>query len=304
VTGRRARWGSLWAGVLGAGFALLLLLFTRAALQRSLHLRSGWPPEADTLYLPGATALRLASLGHRELAADLVAAQANVYFGAQLSARGQHRWLSRYLTTAIDLDPKFHSLYRRGAAMLMYTGRPFSVEAVEAANRLLERGVREFPGDWEIFFQLGFNLLFELPPLAGEDDPRVPEWRQRGVEALRQATLLDGVPPWLPNLAAKMLTKQGSEALAIKHLEQTYAITSNPETRVQIRHRLGQLRGRSAALELERGAEELRRLISERYPFAPEAFSIVAGPRFEPGVDLTALLGGRPSASGSTGAVQ
>jgi hypothetical protein len=267
------------AVILAIAAAGALVALTRGALLRTLALRAAWPAEDDTLYLPGANALRAASLGHTELAADLLAARTNVYFGAQIAARGGHRWLERYLHTALDLDPTFHSLYRRGATMLVYTGQNISVDALLAADRLLERGIREFPSDWEIWFQLGFNLLFELPPLAGEDDPRVPEWRQRGVEALRQATLLDGVPPWLPNLAAQMLTKQGGDALAIKHLEQTYAVTSDEETRLQIRRKLGALRGGALAAELERESAAVRREIEDRYPYAPEAFSLIAGPR-------------------------
>ena len=171
---------TLLAGLVAAA---ALIGVTGAALRRALALRATWPAEADALYLPGAATLRALSLGHTELAADLVAARTNVYFGAQLAAHGPHRWLERYLDTALDLDPKLHSLYKRGAIMLVYTGREFSVPAFEAANRILERGVREFPGDWELWFQLGFNLLFEMPRLAGEDDARVPELapaRRRG----------------------------------------------------------------------------------------------------------------------------
>jgi hypothetical protein len=266
------------AGLLAV--TLMLVAVTGATLRRALTLRATWPAEDDTLALPSAGALRLASLGHTEVAADLVAARTNVYFGAQLVAHGEQRWLERYLTTALDLDPAFHSLYRRGATMLVYNGKEFSVDALLAADRILTRGARAFPSDWEIWFQQGFNLLFELPPLAGEDDPRVPTWRQRGVEALRQATLLDGVPPWLPNLAAQMLTKQGGDALAVRHLEQTYAVTSDEPTREQIRRKLGALRGPAAAAELAREADDLQRLIDERYPYAPEAYSLIAGPRF------------------------
>ena len=260
---------------------LLLLAATRAALLGSLARRATWPAEDDTLALPTSTAVRVASLGHTELFADLIAARTNVYFGAQIAARGDHRWLERYLTTALDLDPEFHSLYRRGATMLVYTGKQLSVDALLAADKILARGVRAFPSDWEIWFQQGFNLLFELPPLAGEDDPRVPGWRQRGVEALRQATLLDGVPPWLPNLAAQMLTRHGGDALALRHLEQTYAVTSDPATREQIRRKLDALRGPALATELAREAADLRRLVDQRYPYAPEAYSLVAGPRWD-----------------------
>ena len=107
-----------------------------------------------------------------------------------------------------------------------------------------------------------------------------PSWRQRGVEALRQATLLDGVPPWLPNLAAQMLTRQGGDALALRHLEQSYAVTNDPAAREQIARKLktcADRRWRSAGA----GGDQLHQLIDERYPYAPESFSLVAGPRFD-----------------------
>lgn len=276
-----------------AASVVILIVFsvTRQGLRSALALRATWPREVDTLYLPPASVLAAASLGHREMAADLVAARANVYFGSQVASRGEHRWLARYLETAADLDPHFHRLYQRGAAMLVYTGRDFTVEALLAAIHLLERGRHAFPDDWELPFQLGFNLLFELPRLVGEDDPRVADWRQQGVEALRQATLLDGVPPWLPNLAARMLTKQGSQELAVRHLEQIFASTNNAETRAEILHKLRDLRGRQLALELTEGAAALEKLVAERYPYAPEAFSLLLGPRIGSGIDLDVLLG-------------
>jgi len=270
---------------------------TEHALSRALALRATWPPELDTLVMPRATLLRLLSLGHAEMASDLVAARANVYFGTQIATRGEHRMLEAALSTAIDLDPRFHRLYGRGAAMLVYTGKAFSVDALESANRLLARGERVFFGDWELPFQRGFNLMFELPKLVGEDDPRVAEWRQRGVEALREAATLDGAPAWLPNLAARMLTKEGGQELAIRHLEQAYAVTSNEEMRTEIARQLTALRGARAASELRAGATELARAIAERYPYAPEAFSVVAGPRAGRAVDLDALLR-RPSRPG------
>ena len=277
--------------------ALALSLGTRAALTAALALRSSWPRQTEILVVPPAAVLRVLSFGHRETAADLVAARTNVYFGSQLAARGDQRWLARSLNTAVDLDPRFHRLYLRGAAMLVYGGGTISVDSLLAANQLLERGMREFPGDWELPFQRGFNLLFELPKLVGESDPRVPDWRQQGVEALRQATLLDGVPPWLPSLAARMLTREGGEELAIRHLERSFESTSDPATRLEIARKLAQLHGRRLADELAAGAAALERDVAERYPYAPEAFSLILGPRVTMGVDLDALLrrdSGRP----------
>jgi hypothetical protein len=68
-------------------------------------------------------------------------------------------------------------------------------------------------------------------------------------------------------------------------------VTSNEETREEIRRKLTLLRGQHATDELERGAAELRGILSRAYPYAPEAFSLIVGPRPPPGIDLGALTG-------------
>jgi hypothetical protein len=273
------------------GVAALLLACAAVAavcLGRANRLRATWPPEADTYYLPPSSVLKVASLGHTELLSDLIHARANVYYGTQLHARVPTRWLARYLNTAMDLDPKFERLYLAGAAMLIYNGQRITTEMVLAAVQVLERGGKEFPFDWEFPFQIGFNYLFELPQDAGEDDPRVPEWRQRGVDSLKQAALYEGVPYYIPNLVARMLTKQGGVDLAISHLEQAYAVATNPEAREQIRNKLISLHAQRASAQLEEGFAAYRKMIEERFPYAPEAFSVVVGQRRIPRTLLAA----------------
>jgi hypothetical protein len=262
--------------------ALLVLacaLVIHVCLIRASHLRASWPPEADTYYLPPSASLKVASLGHTELAADLIHARANVYFGTQLHARVPTKWLASYLRVAIDLDPKFERLYMAGAAMLIYNGQKISPDMVLSAIEVLERGRAAFPFDWEFPFQLGFNFLFELPQDAGEDDPRVPGWRQQGVDWLRQAALYQGVPYYIPNLVARMLTRQGADDLAIQHLEQAYAVATSPDARAQISSKLIALHAERASAKLEDELAAYRRMIAARFPYAPEAFALVAGER-------------------------
>jgi len=262
--------------------ALLLLGLSTVALlcqSRANALHDRWPPEADTFYLPPSKILKLASLGHSELAADLIHSRANVYFGTQLHARLPTKWLAAYLHAAIDLDPQFRRLYLAGAAMLIYNGQRIVPEMVLAANTVLQRGRQAFPFDWEMPFQLGFNLLYELPNDASSDDPRIPGWRQQGVEILRQAAFFEGVPYYIPNLVARMLTKEGSQDLAVRHLEQAYAVASSEEGRTQIRYKLAQLRGQQVAEDLAEKQREFQSLVDSRYPDFSEAFSLVIGPR-------------------------
>ena len=248
-------------------------------LRHTTHLRDAWPPEADTFYLPPSSALRVASLRHTEFFADLIHARSNVYFGTQMHARVPTKWLAQYLDSAIDLDPKFQRLYLSGAAMMIYNGQKISPDMVLAAIHVLGRGHKAFPFDWEFPFQMGFNFLFELPQDAGEDDPRVPSWRQQGVEMLRQAALYEGIAYYIPNLVARMLTKSGADDLALRHLEQSYAVATNPEARTQIKNKLYALRGKQFSEQIEENLRNYSRMIDERFPEAPEAFSLVVGPR-------------------------
>jgi hypothetical protein len=281
-------------GLAALAFAALV------SLRHATALRATWPPEADNYYLPSARTLHLASLGHHELAADLVAAKSHVYFGTQVLSHGQQRWLAEYVRTATDLDPYFHRLYLSGAAMILYNGQNIDVATVLASSDLLERGAQVFPYEWEIKFQLGFNYLFELPRLVGRDDPRVPRWRQRGVEALRQAALFENIPSWLPSLVARMLTKSGSDEMAVRHLEQAYTVAASEEARAQIRAKLQQLHGRQAAERLEQERKRIEQTVGSRYPYAPEAFSLISGARHPAAVDVRALSEPAPAGPHTT----
>lgn len=273
----RARSRLAW---LAAAIAALLCGgATRAARQAASTIRQQWPAEVDELYLPPASTLRLASLGHTELFADLLAIRTNVYFGEQLADKGAHRWLDYYLDAIVELDPYFEPIYLRGATMLVYNGRQMSLEMFEKADALLARGLQVFPGSWELWFQRGFNLAFEMAKLVPADSPRRAQWLREGTEALRRSTLFAGVPPHLPSLVARMLTEQGERELAIQHLERAHAITNDPNARAQIELKLHALMGEHVRASYATESERLRRLVEERYPYAPEAFSLIAGPR-------------------------
>jgi hypothetical protein len=172
-------------------------VIAQVALGRALAREHALPAAASAGPGPSASVVRLVDLGHHGLAADLITASANVAFGAALAARTRAPGLERDLTTAAELDPGACGRYRRGAAMLVYGGGEITVAAVEAADRLLARGAAACPGAWEIWFQLGFDQLFELPRLAAPDDPRQPRWRRAGMTALARAARLPGAPAWL-----------------------------------------------------------------------------------------------------------
>jgi hypothetical protein len=87
------------------------------------------------------------------------------------------------------------------------------------------------------------------------------------------------VPFFIPNLVARMLTKQGSQDLAVRHLEQAYAVATSEVARTQIRSKLAQLRGIQVAEDLAEKQREFQSMVNGRYLDFSEAFSLVIGPR-------------------------
>lgn len=239
--------------------------------------RAAWPAEADTLFLPTAGVLRVLSFGHHEMAADLCAARTNVYFGTQITQHGKQRWLENYLDTVVRLDPRFHRMYESAAVMLVYSGRRITVDAVQAANGFLERGMVAFPDDRELRFQHGFNHWFEMPN-ASPGDARIPAWKDKGIRSLEIAAQFADAPYYLPSLVARLRAEQGQIELAIRGLERAYAVTSSEEAREQIRRKLVELRGKRNVEELEEGWHDLQARVKQCPAYFPEGLCLLMGP--------------------------
>src|SRR5207237_8390245 len=105
---------------------------------RALDRRSRFAAEEDVLFLPKSGALRALSLGHHELMADFIVIRALVYFGSELTSKGDFRWLDNYLQTAIDLDPEWRAPYKWAGVATMYNGRPITNQMVMQSSHFLE----------------------------------------------------------------------------------------------------------------------------------------------------------------------
>jgi hypothetical protein len=271
---------------LAAAGVLLLLAALVATQDLAVGRRARFPAGEDILYLPRASALRALSLGHTELLADLVFLRATVYFGTQVEEHGEYRWLENYLDTITELDPKWRTPYRWAGVATMYNGKPITNEAVRLSNHFLERGVRQFPDDWELPFMLGCNYLFELK----SDDPKQQdEWRRSGGEWIRHAAIVGGAPAWVPLLAATIMIKEGEEEAAVRHLEEVYVSTQDEKTREEVRNRLLSLH---AKLDLEREQRERKAFETawqKTMPYAPADLFVAVGPPRPLRMDVAAL---------------
>ncbi|HEX4459346.1 MAG TPA: hypothetical protein VIA18_15310 [Polyangia bacterium] len=265
---------------------LLLVVAVVVTQNHAVALRAKFPAADDTLYLPRASVLRAVSLGHTELAADLVFIRALIYVGAELSHKGSQRWLENYLDTITQLDPSWKTPYRWAGVATMYNGRTITEADVRLSNHFLELGVRQFPDDWELSFMLACNYLFELHPT---DERQKLENRKIGGEWIRHAALVGGAPSWVPLLSATIMRQEGEDEAAVRHLETVYVSTQDERTRNEVRNRLI---GLHAKLDLEREARE-RKAFEQAWHqtlrYAPPDLFVAVGPPAPTRMDLAAL---------------
>ncbi len=280
MANQNARRGMTAAGVL---LLLVALVFAQDAANRR---REAFPAGEDLLYLPQPSALHAIALGHDELAADLVFIRGLVYFGSQLEQKGEYRWLENYLDTITRLDPRWKTPFRWAGVATMYNGKPITNQAVMLSNHFLERGVRQFPDDWELPFMLGANYLFEL---HSSDPKQQEEWRRTGGEWVRHAAIVGGAPSWVPLLAATIMHQEGQDEAAIRHLEEVYVSTQDERTRTEVRNRLLTLHAKIDLAREERERAAFEQAWHATMPYAPPDLFVAVGAPRPPRMDVAAL---------------
>ncbi len=265
------------------GLIAATVLTENHALERRKH----FPAEQDALYLPRPSALKAMSLGHHELTADLVLMRAIIYFGAQLTGPRNYKWLDNYLDTIVALDPNWRTPYRWAGVATMYDGRQITNEGVLESSHFLEMGVKQFPDDWELAFMIGCNYLFEM---RSDDPVEKAKWKRIGGEYVRHAALVGGAPSWMPLLAATILTQEGEEEAAIRHLEEVYLSSQDQRTREDVKNRLLALHDKFDFARTERARDDFDRALKATLPYAPPDLFVIVGSRPTVRIDLEALV--------------
>jgi len=199
-----------------------VLAVSLGALQIPLTHWSNSKPKLQKLtYLPSGDYLRMASLGYRELAADILWLQAIQVMGERKLSEEAGHWLYQAVDRITTLDPKFVRAYEAGSHALCIL-----VVLPEQSNRLLEKGMRHNPQEWKLPFLLGMNYYFELA-----DD-------EKAAEVMALASRLPGAPESLVRLAAKLFVSAKSPQQAVELLAKVYEETSDENVRKMLEIRL------------------------------------------------------------------
>lgn len=205
----------LWA-------ASAMLVVALGALQIQLNRWNGAEQKLEQfMYLPNGEYLRIASLGYRELVADILWIQAIQVMGERKVSETAGHWLYRALDVITTLDPKFVRAYEAGGLALTTL-----VVLPEESNQLLKKGALHNPTEWKLPFLLGINYYFEL-----YDDAKAAEY-------ISAASHLPGAPQVLPAMAANLYVSAKSPQQAVDLLAAVYHNTTDENAKKLLELRL------------------------------------------------------------------
>ena len=176
-----------------------LLLGAVIPLHRSGQIGRSTPVEEGSwLFLPPA-ALRVASFGFHDVAADVVWLLAIQYIGSHISTDRKLPELFRMVDTVVTLDPHFVEAYTLGALFMNYSGGN-----VPGAIALLERGAKANPTRWEPPYNLARTYYLDL-----RDYPKALHW-------FEVTDRMPGRPHYVPRFIARLYAATGHRETALE----------------------------------------------------------------------------------------
>lgn len=193
----------------------LALVVCVVELATALDVRRNALMRAEQLaYLPKGDYLRLAVLGYRQLAADVIWLQAVQHIGAKRSSQQENTWTYHAVDVLTDLDPHFVPFYQATGVFLGVL-----VEHHDEAIAILTKGMRHNPEVWQLPFLAGYIAYYELcDPVAG-------------AKFFRAAAQMPGAPAYLPKLAARMTVVTGDSDAALEFLDRFSRSVSDERVR-------------------------------------------------------------------------
>jgi hypothetical protein len=213
-------------------YALLLGALLTASvflLQQVDKVRSDEPLQ-EVLYIPSPTVVKRLSLGYSGLLADIYWTRVVQYFGTKHKAKAkQYLILEPLLDMTATLDPQLLPTYEFGSIFLAQKP-PEGAGDPAAAARLVEKGIRQNPQAWRLYYDLGYIYWLEL-----KDPAKASDAFERGSKG-------PGAHPWMRVMAAALAAHAGETETATYMWTNILNSTEDQDLRANALNRLRCLR--------------------------------------------------------------
>ncbi|MGH9509154.1 MAG: hypothetical protein ACRD2Q_01715 [Terriglobales bacterium] len=222
-------------------FSLLLVVClagSMLSLRRLDQIRMGATLE-EVLYMPSVKVLRAMSLGYTGLMADIYWTRTVQYFGRKHKERSErYDLLPKLLEITTDLDPQLVVAYKYGSVFLAQPP-PEGAGMPDLAAEFVEKGIRENPNDWQLYYHLGFIHFIERRDYKAAS------------QAFERGSKVPGAHPWMKVMAAAMAQYAGERDVARRLWEYIYESTEDKFMRQNAVKRLRALNVDDAITALE-----------------------------------------------------
>ena len=185
-------------------------------------------PEPDLLYFNSPAAVKSMALGYDNLLADFYWMRAIQYYGRREEADKRplrYKNLSTLLDITTTLDPNLVDAYRAGGIFLAEPD-PLGAGQPHEALKLLDKGIRAHPQDWQLRYDKGVVYFWFL------------QYYQAAGEVWLAASKLSSAPFWMAGLAAMSLSKGGAVEIALALWQRQYQESSRKDIRENARNHL------------------------------------------------------------------
>ncbi len=252
---------------------MVMALAGSVALLRHIdRMREGATLE-EVLYIPSPKLLKALSLGYTGLMADVYWTRAVQYFGEKHRARAnQYRLLAPLLDITTTLDPQLIVAYQFGSTFLAQKP-PEGAGEPDKAVALIERGIRENPDTWQLYYELGFLQYMEL-----HDEVAAARTFERG-------SRIPHAHPFLKILAASMAQHAGERDMARMLWTTTYQTTDDALIKQNAVEHLRALKVDEDVTQIEARVEQFK----ARNGRAPETMMELVQAGLLPGIPLDPL---------------
>jgi hypothetical protein len=198
------------------GLVLLLLFFALSVwlVNRADETKPKDWNESQLTYLPSGKLIKPMMMDLDEAAGDLLWINAMIYFADAYLSNRSYKWLGHMLDVVSILNPHLYATYE-------FAGVVLTKEKSELPNtiRLLDRGIREFPHEWQI------RLYAAMAQLALDSN------FINAAAYLEPITLQKNVPDHIRTLCASLLNKGGGRKVALAFLVDRWVHSDNTITR-------------------------------------------------------------------------
>ena len=193
---------------------LVLVLALVLVSARSVEELSAEKRRLETLYLPSGEFLDQASLGYRNLVADILWMKTVQYYGGYRLGHNDLALFTHLIDVITDLDPQFVFAYLFGGLVIAEDLGYF-----EEGMAFIKKGIENNPTDWWLVFELGFlNYVY-----ARDFD--------MAAHYFRLASRLPGADQITMRFAAFVSAKAGHTETSIVMWEELSRTSDNPHIR-------------------------------------------------------------------------